>query len=492
MKRKIKNNTLFIIMTLIMCVIIVGALVSPTAFSALSNTLFSFITLKFGWLYLLAMFLFVIFSVWIGFSKYGRVILGGETQKPEYSTFSWLAMLFCAGMGVGLVFWGISEPLSHYANPMYGIEPYSSDSANFAFKMSFMHWGIHPWAGYAIVGLSLAYFQFNKNKSELISSTILIQNCVIKGIADGLAVFATVAGVVTSLGLGVLQINSGLEYLFGIPNAISIQILIICIISVIFIFSAVSGVNKGVKFLSNLNVVIAFIVLVLCFLISDKTNVFNNLTRGMGEYFNNFITDSLNISAYSDSSWVYNWHVFYWAWWIAWAPFVGGFIAKISKGRTIREFVLGVVIVPSLASFLWFSVMGTLGIELGINGTLAVDEIIQIASNPDVGFFAVLAHYPIGKIISGIVIVLLLCFFVTSADSGTLVLATMTSNGNPIPTNKKKIVWGVIQAGFAIVLLLVSGLKPLQTISIVAAFPFIFIMLSECFVMIRELRKENK
>lgn len=304
--------------------------------------------------------------------------------------------------------------------------------------------------------------------------------------------FATVAGVVTSLGLGVLQINSGLEYLFGIPNAISIQILIICIISVIFIFSAVSGVNKGVKFLSNLNVVIAFIVLALCFLISDKTNVFNNLTRGMGEYFNNFITDSLNISAYSDSSWVYNWHVFYWAWWIAWAPFVGGFIAKISKGRTIREFVLGVVIVPSIASFLWFSVMGTLGIELGINGTLAVDEIIQIASNPDVGFFAVLAHYPIGKIVSGIVIVLLLCFFVTSADSGTLVLATMTSNGNAIPTNKKKIVWGVIQAGFAIVLLLVSGLKPLQTISIVAAFPFIFIMLFECFAMIRELRKENK
>ena len=491
LKKLIIQNRLFLIMLSIMMIIIVGAFLKPDEFKMMSNFLFSLITEKFGWLYLLGMFLFVIFIIWIGISKYGDIVLGDENTKPEHSTFSWLAMLFCAGMGVGLVFWGISEPLSHYSKPMNGIEAYSAESAAFSFKMSFMHWGLHPWAAYAVVGLSLAYFQFKKKKKSLISETINVKKKFIKGMIDGLAIFATIAGVVTSLGLGVLQINRGLEYLFGMPDNINVQIGIILIISLVFILSAVSGVNRGVKLLSDINVIVALIVLIICFCVANKINVLNNLIQGIGGYLYGFAKDSLNISAYSDNSWIYNWHVFYWAWWIAWAPFVGGFIAKISKGRSVREFIWGVVFVPTMASVIWFSVMGTLGIDLGQNGILQIEQINAIASNPELGLFEVLFYYPMGKIISGIVIILLICFFVTSADSGTLVLATMTSDGNETPSNKKKIIWGIIQASFAIALLVASGLKALQTISIVAAFPFIFVMFAQCVELIKEFNIEK-
>ena len=494
---KKEKNAVYICSLIIAVLIAVFAIFFSDAFKSFSNSIFDFLTNRFGWLYLLAMLFFVAFSVFVAISKYGKIRLGKNDSRPEYSNISWFAMLFCAGMGVGLVFWGISEPLSHYLSPIAGIEPSSKDSIDFAFKSVFMHWGIHPWAAYAVIGLPLAYFQFRKNKTGLISSTMepLVGEKVSKGwfgkVVDILAAFATIAGIVTSLGLGVLQINSGLESVLGLPNNTASQITIIAIITVIFILSAVSGVDKGVKKLSNFTLILIVIFMAVCFIIGPKQEIVNNFVNGLGYYLNDFFKDSLQLAAYTDASWTLGWRVFYWAWWIAWAPFVGMFIARISKGRTIREFICGVVLVPSLASFIWFSIFGSMGIHLGVDGTLSPETLANVAGNPEIGLFVVLAKYPIAIGTSIIAIVLLISFFITSADSGTFVLASISSNGSNTPSNHKKIIWGVLLAFIAVGLLLAGGLKPLQTISIAAAFPFIFIMIIACIAMIKALKEEK-
>lgn len=489
----------FVYYTSIGLTLIIGlfAIILPTKFIGISNYLFSLLTEDFSWFFQIVMFAFVVFVLILAFSKYGSIRLGVDNSKPEYSTFSWFAMLFCAGMGVGLVFWGISEPVSHYVSPMSGIKPLTPESADFAIKSSFMHWGIHPWANYAVVGLTLAYFQFRKNKKGLMSSALegvlgRKSNGLVGELVDVLAAFASVAGIVTSLGLGVLQINSGFNTMYSVPNTLWVQILIISIVTVVFMASSISGIDKGIKILSNINVYIAFSLMVGAFIVGPKLEVFNNFVNGIGNYFGTFLQDSLSISAYSDTSvWIKAWRVFYWAWWIAWAPFVGLFIARISKGRTIREFVLGVVGAPTLASLMWFSIFGSLGIHLGQNGIMASDELLSVAASPESGVFAVLQHYPFGELLSVIALILLLIFFITSADSGTFVLSMISSNGDLNPPKSKKFIWGIIQAIMAIGLLTSGGLKPLQTISIVAAFPFAFIMIGACVSLIKELKKEK-
>jgi len=358
--------------------IAIWAVALNDSFVYASNAIYAFLTEKFGWLYLLAMLVFVLFIIGIACSKYGKLRLGDDDSRPEYKTSSWFAMLFGAGMGVGLVFWGISEPVSHYINPM-GMEGGTAQAADFAIKSSFMHWGIHPWANYAIIGLALAYFQFRKKKPALISSIFepllgekRVNGALGKAI-DILAVFATVAGVTTSLGLGVLQINSGLEYMFGIPSTLLMQIIIIAVITVVYIWSAVSGIEKGIKLISDVNLYIAFILMALAVIVGPKVEILNNFSNGLGQYLGNIIPDSLMLATYGDNSWIQDWRIFYWAWWIAWAPFVGVFIARISKGRTIREFIAGVVLAPSIGSIVWFAIFGTLGIHLGEEGILSME-----------------------------------------------------------------------------------------------------------------------
>jgi len=494
--KKNKINIVFLISIIITLIIVSWAILGNTGFSEFSNQLFLICTKKFGWLYLASMTFFVIFIFFIAFSKWGTIRLGDDKSRPEYSNISWFAMLFTAGMGVGLVFWGIAEPLSHYIVPDRGIKSGSIESAEFAIKSSFMHWGIHPWAGYAVVGLGLAYFQFRKGHPALVSSAVKSfsneKKDIVGYILDILAVFATVAGVVTSLGLGVLQINSGLNYLFGIPDNLSVQIIIIVSISIIFILSAVKGIDKGIKRLSNFNLFLAFIVMVFAIIIGPKLVMVNNLVNGIGMYMNSFFRDSLMNNTYGDNSWIENWRIFYWAWWIAWAPFVGIFIARISKGRTIRQFIIGGVVVPSLGSILWFAIFGTMGIDLGINGKLSEHILEEIVNRPETGLFYVMEQYPLGTILSILIMVLLCVFFVTSADSGVFVLSMLTSEGDLNPSNKRKIVWGIMLILMAIGLLIAGGLKPLQTISIVAAFPFIFVMLLICASLWKALKKENR
>ncbi len=308
---------------------------------------------------------------------------------------------------------------------------------------------------------------------------------------DILAVFATVAGVVTSLGLGTLQINAGFNYLFGLPATLIVQTAIIIIVSVLYIGSAVSGIDRGIKIISDANLYVAIGLMAACFLVGPKVEVLNSLVNGLGQYIGNFIPDSLGIQAYGDNSWLGSWRLFYWAWFIAWAPFVGVFVARISKGRTIREFILGVVLVPALASCIWGSVFGSLGINLGEKGIATLEILKEAVTSPEVGLFVVLGKYPLGFILSLAALVSLCAFFVTSANSGVYVLSMLTTKGDINPPNNKKVLWGVIQSVMAVGLLMAGGLKPLQTISLAAAFPFIFIMFAACTAFIKAVKKEE-
>lgn len=490
------DNRVFYASLIVIIPICLWAIISSNSFTNAVNSAFGFFTSRFSWLYLLSMLLFVGFALWLAFSKFGNIKLGSDDSKPDYKTSSWFALLFGSGMGIGLVFWGAAEPISHFVAPKVGIDPASAEAAAFAMKSSFLHWGIHPWAAYSIIGLSLAYFQFRKGKSGLISNLFepLLGEKVHGPIGitiDVLAVFATVAGIATSLGLGTLQINSGLNYIFGIENTLRSQLIIIVLTTIVYIWTAVSGIDRGMKVLSDINLGTAAAVTVLVLLIGPTMEIINGFVGGLGGYIQNIFADSMNISAYGDNTWAGKWTIFYWAWWIAWAPFVGTFIARISKGRTIREFVFGVMIAPAIASFIFFSVFGTLGIDLFMKGTISEPQLVDMTKDVSLTLFSVLSHYNLGTIISLVAIFLLLTFFITSANSATFVLGMFTSNGDLNPSNKRKIILGITQSLLAVSLLLTGGLEALQTASLLAAFPFIFIMFFACVSLFKSLQNED-
>lgn len=493
---KEKKNLVFYISLVLVAVIAIWSVAFNESFTVAANAVFAFLTTDFGWLYLMAMLVFLTFCVYAAFGKYGHIRLGGDDSKPEYSNLTWFGLLFGCGMGVGLVFWGVAEPLTHYLYPV-GADRATPEAADFAMESFFMHWGILPWANYAVIGLALAYFMFRKGKKGLISSVlepIIAEKRfgeVLGKVVDTLAVFATVAGVVTSLGLGTLQIEAGFHKLFGLPMGLLTEVLIIIVVTFIYIGSAVSGLEKGITLISDTNLYVAVGLLLVCFLVGPKVEILNSFISGMGSYANNFIRDALSIRAYGDNSWLGSWRLFYWAWFIAWAPFVGVFVARISKGRTIREFILGVVLVPALASCIWGAVFGSLGINLGAKEILSIETLQEAVAAPEVGLFVVLQEYPLGFALSIVAMVSLCAFFVTSANSGVYVLSMLTTNGDKNPPNKKKILWGIIQSVMAVGLLMAGGLKPLQTISLAAAFPFIFIMFGACAAFLKELKKEK-
>lgn len=484
-----KNNIVFKISLVLTSMVVIFGLISPDMFKEVSNKGFNLIVSNFNWVYLLVMLALVIFAVFLVFSKYGNIRLGKDTDRPEFSNLSWFSMLFGAGMGIGLVFFGAVEPLKHMVAPI-GLAPGSQESINFAMQQSFMHWGLTPWAAYAIMGLSLAYFQFRKDAPGLISSVFLpilgeegVKGKIGKTI-DILAVFTTVTGIATSLGMGTMQIAGGLEYMFGIKNTIYVQMIIIAIATILYIKSSTSGLDKGIKLLSNINLTLAFSLLLGAIIIGPTMDMVSNLSNGMGLYLENFISQSLYID--QSGKWVAQWRVFYWAMWIAWIPFVGIFIARISKGRTIREFIIGVTLAPALACIIWFAVFGTLGMNLGLDFAKDATMVTETA------LFKVFLNYPFGKILSVVAMILLCTFFVSSADSAAYVLGMFTSDGDLNPSNKKKITWGVIQALLAVVLLISGGLETLQTVSIISAFPFAIIMLISIVSIIKALKEEVK
>ncbi|MFF2531735.1 BCCT family transporter [Brevibacillus sp. NPDC058079] len=485
----------FLISLVIVFVIVLFGAISPELFASAASHVLKVTTTNFGWFYLIVTFGFLIFCIFLAFSRYGQIPLGSDDDEPEYSLPTWFAMLFSAGMGIGLVFWGVAEPVSHYFSPPAGVTGQTTEAAQTALRYAFFHWGLHPWGIYALIALALAYFQFRKGAKGLISSTFgpllgeRIHGPIGKGI-DILAVIATAFGVATSLGLGTLQINGGLSHLFGLPTNTTVQIVIISIITVLFLLSATTGLDRGIKYLSNTNLVLALLLLLLTLVLGPTSFIFDAFTSTLGSYLNNLISMSLRLTPFTQGTWVANWTLFYWSWWIAWAPFVGMFIARVSKGRTIKEFVICVMLVPSLLSFIWFSVFGGTALHLEIFDQAAIGAAVQ--RDISTALFLALEQLPMGYILAVVAILLIITFFITSADSAIFVLGMLSSDGNLDPSNRVKITWGILQSAIAIVLLLSGGLEGLQTASIVAALPFTVIMVLMCFSLVMALQEEDR
>ncbi|MCR8847388.1 BCCT family transporter [Rossellomorea sp. SC111] len=485
------SNVFWITVILVVASVAYGA-IAPNSFETVTAKMQTFITSTFGWYYLILVTVIVIFCVFLIFSPMGTIRLGKPDEKPEYTRGTWFAMLFSAGMGIGLVFWGAAEPLSHYMTP-----PTAEGGTDLAIKESmrytFFHWGIHAWGIYAIVALALAYSKFRKDEPGLISATLKPifgdkMNGPLGTIIDVLAVFATVVGVATTLGFGAAQINGGLSYLLDIPNNFTVQAIIIGIVTVLFMISAWSGLSKGIKYLSNTNMVLAVLLLLLVFFIGPTLLILNMFTDTIGAYIQNIAAMSFRIAPLNEEhrTWINGWTIFYWAWWISWSPFVGIFIARVSRGRTIREFLIGVLLLPALVSFFWFAVFGTSAIEVQQAGAalsdLKTEEVL----------FAVFNGFEWSTILSVIAITLIGTFFITSADSATFVLGMQTTYGSLTPPNYVKLTWGLAQSTVALILLYSGGLQALQNALIVAALPFSVIMALMMVSLYKSLNQEKK
>lgn len=488
----------FTISVIIAVLFVLWGAFAPDQLASVTGDIQQFLQTNFGWFYLIVASVILVFAIYLIFSKYGKIKLGKDDEEPEYGLISWFAMLFSAGMGIGIVFYGVAEPLQHYLTPPYG-DPGTKQAASDAMRFSFFHWGLHPWGMYAVIALALAYFKFRKGAPGLISATFypLIGDRV-KGwvgkLIDIIAVFATIFGVATSLGLGAAQINGGLHYIFpNIPISIMVQFIIIAIVTVLFILSAISGLGRGIKWLSNSNVLVAIILMLFLLFAGNTGFLLSYFTTTLGSYLQNLADMSLNISPFDEQhgEWMQGWTLFYWAWWIAWAPFVGTFIARVSRGRTIREFMIGVLVVPTIFCALWFSVFGGTGIYLERIMNANLGNVIN-TQGVEVSLFAVLAQFPLSTFTSLLAIILISTFFITSADSATFVLGMQTTNGSLNPPNITKVIWGILVSAAALILLWSGGLTALQTASIIAAFPFAFILIFIMFSLMKAFREEVK
>ena len=486
------TNVFWFALALVVLAVGYGAL-APTSFETVMGKWQSFITTSFGWYYLSVVSIMVLFTIIVIISPFGKIRLGKDTDRPEYSRISWFSMLFSAGMGIGLVFWGAAEPLSHYAIDPASAEPNTREAFRQSMRYTFFHWGLHAWAIYAIVALALAYFQFRKGEPGLISATLKpIFGDKMNGpwgvLVDVFAVFATVVGVATTLGFGAVQINGGLSYIFGIPNEYWVQVVIIAVVTVLFLMSAWSGLSKGIKYLSNANMVLAVALLVLVVILGPTLLIFNMFTDSLGAYLQNIVRMSFSSAPLNKENreWINGWTIFYWAWWISWSPFVGIFIARVSKGRTIREFLIGVLLLPSLVSFFWFATFGS----TAINVQQKFADLTGLKTEETL--FAVFNELPLSMLLSIIAVILISTFFITSADSATFVLGMQTTNGSLDPSNMVKVIWGLAQSAIAVILLSADGLDALQSMLIVAAFPFSFIMLLMMISLYKSLSDEAK
>ncbi|HLR62262.1 MAG TPA: BCCT family transporter [Lentibacillus sp.] len=454
-----------------------------------------FISESFGWFYLLSTTAFVLFALFLIFGPYGKIRLGKPDDRPEYSYFTWFAFLFTAGMGVGLVFYGVTEPVTHYYSPP-SADPETAAAAEESMQYTLFHWGFHPWATYAVVALTLAYFKFRHRAPALISSAFspLIGDRSKGGwgiAIDTLAVFATVFGIATSLGLGATQITAGLSYTFeGIPNTLTTNLIVILIVTILFLLSATTGINRGIRYLSWANIVLAVGLMLFVFILGSSVKMIDSFTTTMGNYLQNLPTMTFSMNAFTgDREFLDAWTLFYWAWWIGWSPFVGTFIARVSRGRTIREFVLGVTAVPVIFSAVWFSIFGIAGLEMDRAEGGVIHQLMNEMGN-EVALFAFLESQPMAAVVVGVAVLLISSFFITSADSGTFVLGMLTTGGRLNPSMAVKVIWGIILAAIAAVLLWSGGLSALQMAMLIAAFPFAILMIFMCISLFKALKSE--
>ena len=475
----------------IFILVVLGAAV-PVRFGNVAGLLYEYTTKNFGWFYLLVVFIIILFLAGLAISKYGAIRLGGDEQRPDYPFFTWIGMLFSAGFGVGLVFWGVAEPMSHYfTSPIGGIEPQSEQAARVAMGYSFFHWGISQWAIFGIVGLVIGFLQFRKKKDGLISTALeplVGSNRKVKIGIDSFAVIATVMGIATSLGLGILQMSGGLESVFHIENTFGLQLIIIFVVFVAYMLSAYSGLNKGIRYLGNFNLGMAIAMLVFFFIVGPKVFILESFTLAIGDYITNFIQYSLRLQPYQGGTWVRDWTIFYWAWTIAWSPFVGAFVARVSKGRTIREFIAGVMVIPPVFACMWIATLGGTALHSDLNNGTKIAEAVDMDVTSAI--FETFRHMPFTGLMSALAILLIFTFLVTSADSATYILASMTTKGSLFPPLAVKMIWGFLMSAIAAVLLYAGGLEALQSASLVSALPFTLLLLLLVFSMVKLLKKE--
>ncbi len=487
-----------------------GAL-RPEAFSEQTGTALGWLTGNFGWLFVLTSAAFVLFSFYLALSRYGNIKLGPDDSQPQFSTFSWVSMMFATGMGIGLIFWGVAEPLTYLTADTPGStppgrvgEPGTAEAARSAMEYTYFHWGFHPWSMYAVIGLAIGYFAYRKKYGNLISGCFrpLLGDRVSEGpgkAIDVIAIFATLFGSATSLGLGALQITGGLDNVFaGVgEKPVLLAITVIWVLTLCFVISAVTGIEKGVQFLSNANAIAAALLVFFLFVVGPTVFILDTFTDSIGGYLTHLPTMAFRTGVFGGDEFISGWTVFYWAWWISWTPFVGMFIARISKGRTIRQFVVYVILMPSLVSFIWFAIMGGSAFDLQLNQGVDLGKVLVDKGTEGV-LFDTLRDYPLAGVTVVLAIVLIAIFFITGADSASIVMGMLSQRGREEPSRWLVIFWGVAQGAVASVLLwsgsggddLGAGLTALQTLVILVAGPFMVVIIVMCISLMKSLRAE--
>ncbi len=474
-------------------VFVLLTIIYPEAAGDLFGRIQTWIAESVGWFYILSVATFLIFVIFLGVSSLGNIKLGPDHSEPDYTYISWFAMLFSAGMGIGLMFFGVAEPVMHYLAPPVG-DGGTMEAARESMKITFFHWGLHAWAIYAVVAISLAYFAYRRNLPLTIRSAFypLIGKRIYGPIGHAVDIFAvlgTMFGVATSLGLGVTQINAGLEYLFGVPVELWVQILLVAIITLIATISVVLGLEGGIKRLSELNMILAAGLVLFVLVAGPTVFLLQAFTQNTGAYVADLAEMTFNLYAYDPTDWIGGWTLFYWGWWIAWSPFVGMFIARVSRGRTIREFVLGVLMVPVGFTFIWMTFFGNTALHMiMVQGLTQLGD--AVSEDVTVALFRFFEHLPLSTLISLIATILVVTFFVTSSDSGSLVIDMLTSGGEENAPVWQRIFWATTEGVVAAVLLVAGGLGALQTASIASALPFTVIMLLMCLGLYKSLRTE--
>ncbi|KAA5836411.1 BCCT family transporter [Saccharopolyspora hirsuta] len=478
---------------------IAWGVIDPDSLNAFSSTALNVLVRDGGWVFVIAATSFVVFALWLAFSKYGRIPLGEDGEKPEFRTSSWIAMMFAAGMGIGLMFFGVNEPLTHFASPPPGsVEASTDEAVGVSMATSLFHWTLHPWAIYSVVGLAIAYASYRRGRKQLFSSAFVpffgkrASESVPGRIIDSLAVFATVFGTAASLGIGATQIAAGLQQV-GWVDAIGDTLLvgIITVLIAAFVASAVSGVAKGIQLLSNSNMVLALLLAIFLFFAGPTVFILDIIPLSVGSYLGDFggmISRTGAIGGEEMQSWLSGWTIFYWAWWISWTPFVGMFIARISRGRTIRQFIGGVLLVPSVISVVWFAVLGGTALSQEREGA-ALSE----AAGGEDQLFELFRNLPLSGVASVLAMLLIVNFFVTSADSASVVLGSMSQRGSTRPGKAVVVFWGVVIGGVATVMLLTGGedaLDGLKNTAIIAAAPFVIVLLFMCMALVKDLRSD--
>lgn len=468
-------------------------LIAPVRFDHTLTVMQKAITTNFNWYFLLSVAIYLVVCAYIAFSKYGDLKLGKADDKPEFSYFAWIAMLFSCGVGVGYAFWAVGEPVMHYMNTPYLAKSQTPAAMPIAIQIGIMHWGLHAWAIFALVGLAIAFPAYRQGKPMNVSISLYglfgdkITGSPFGRFVEFLAAFATIAGVSTALGLGIISINAGIKHIFGTGlNTFGMMLFMLVLIGC-YILSAVSGIEKGIKNLSTINVYIAFLWGGFILLMGPTNDLLNLMVQTTGSYINNFIYATFWTDFYNKTPWLGWWTVFYWIWWISWAPFCGGFVARISKGRTLREFILGVALVPTVVAIVWFSVVGGAAQFAQIHGTAPLAAALKVDMGS--GIYVLLSSFKFGDIMGYVVFFNLLLFLITSADSASFFVAMQMARGSMNPSTTMKLIWGAFIGSLALVLLLSGGLQALQKASIIAGAPFSVIIFMMIFSLLKMLKK---